>query len=135
MESNIEFLIVIQNIEKYFDKDSIHEFMSKNMGLKIERNYLIYEKNEFEFSIRLFKHVDKCQRFELHLVIPTDASENTVLSLIEIVTLRLSCINKDTDVRLIWNSYSLRYNIEAYSIINTLENLATYMFDRYGPLN
>lgn len=134
----IEYLIIIKKSGDFCaNKDSFVWFLKVDPQIKIEDGtHLVHNGYSFVYTIGEKQDITKGYvYYEFNLEFEDQIPEKEAVSLTKILKTNILRIDKNTQIKLLWDDLNVEYNIKAYPIINNLENLMRKLISKFMILN
>jgi len=128
----LEYLIIIENAEEFCNnKKSFLKFLEVDDLISIKESSLIYrEEWKLDLSLELLSR-DKMIVFNMILFYP-DIPTDIIQELTRRIKKNIYRINPgNTHLKVIWNQLAIDRTIEAYPIINQLENMMRRLISKF----
>lgn len=128
----IEYLITIINPGTFCSNvKSFVGFLNSDEQIKITDKIITYQKQEIKYNL-IEKKNKSFINFELTLYFGEKLNDELILGLTKLLRTNILKIKKgDTYLKILWDDLAREYSIEAYPIINKLENLMRLFISKF----
>lgn len=132
----IEYLITIKNAGTFCNNKKLFiGFLNSDDQIKVTNKIISYQKHEIKYNLVEKKNKDSIN-FELTLFFNDKFDDTIVLGLTKLLRVNIIKIKQgDTHIKILWDDLSREYSIEAYPIINKIENLMRLLISKFMILN
>lgn len=132
----IEYLITIKNPGTFCsNKKSFVGFLNSDEQIKITDKIITYQKQEIKYNL-VEKKNKSFINFELTFYFGKKSNEEFILELTKLLRTNILKIKQgDTYLKILWDDLAREYSIDAYPIINKLENLMRLLISKFMILN
>ena len=133
----IEYLIIVEDSSSFCsDKKSFLKLLEVDSRFNISENTVTYN-NDYNLGFDLnFSKKDKIIQFELKLIFENIAEDKIITEITRILKTNILKINPNkTSIRILWDDLGIKYSMEAYPLVNSIENLMRKLISKFMITN
>jgi len=133
----IEYLIIVEDSSAFCsNKKSFLKLLEVDTRFNISENNIIYKNDhKLGFDLSVSKK-DNIIQFELKLNFKNIANDKIISEITRILKTNILKINPNkTSIRILWDDLGIKYSMEAYPLVNSIENLMRKLISKFMITN